>query len=235
MHLFYEPNITTNGYLLNEEESYHCVKVLRHKAGDIINVIDGKGYLFECKIVEPSVKQCKVIIQREEAFSDCGSICHIAIAPTKNIDRMEWFVEKSTEIGIKEITPILCKHSERKILKTERLEKIITSAVKQSKSLWQPKLNPLVCFNEFVTEYKCFDGEKFICYIDDKNNKTLIKSYSKNNPVIILIGPEGDFDKKEIDQALSSGFKAVSLGNNRLRTETAAFVACHTIQIMNQF
>ena len=233
MHLFYEPNITTNGNFLNDEESYHCIKVLRHKAGDLIYVLDGRGHRFECKIIEPYIKQCKVMIIMEESSYITESKCHIAVAPTKNSDRLEWFVEKSTEIGIKEITPIVCKHSERKVSKPERLEKIITSAVKQSMSLWRPKLNPIISFNDFISEHKTFEGQKFICYIDENNEKKLIKSYIKNSPVIILIGPEGDFDKEEVNQAISNGFEVVSLGNNRLRTETAAFVACHTVQIIN--
>ena len=231
---FYSSDIKNNGNYLNEEESYHCIKVLRHKTNDLIYVLDGKGYCFECKIIDSSPKQCKVIIQKELASSFPESKCHIAVAPTKNIERLEWFIEKSCETGIKEITPILCKHSERKIIKSERLEKIITSAVKQSASFWRPILNPLISFNDFILKTNDFKGQKFIaCCTDEKDKSPLKNAYLKDSEVIIMIGPEGDFDHEEINKSLENGFKAVSLSNNRLRTETAAFVASNTIAMIN--
>jgi 16S rRNA (uracil1498-N3)-methyltransferase len=235
MHLFYSPDIQDNGNYLNEEETYHCIKVLRHKINDLIYVLDGKGRYFECKITDTSQKQCKVFIQKEIISSFPEPKCHIAVAPTKNIERIEWFIEKSCETGIKEITPIICKHSERKVIKPERFEKIIISAMKQASSFWHPKLNALISFEKFILETQTFTGQKFIaCCTDEKDKKHLKEVYQKNNEVIIMIGPEGDFDEEEVNQAIATGFNVVSLGNNRLRTETAALIACHTVQIINE-
>jgi 16S rRNA (uracil1498-N3)-methyltransferase len=156
---------------------------------------------------------------------------HIAIAPTKNIERLEWFLEKATEIGIKEITPVLCEHSERKIINMERLEKIIVSAMKQSLKTYIPVLNPLTRFTDFVS--KPFNGQKFIAHCTEGIRSELIHSYVKQSESLILIGPEGDFSPKEIEFAKSNGFIEISLGKSRLRTETAGIVACHTINLLN--
>jgi len=233
MHIFYEPDLKHNGNILNEEESYHCIKVLRHKISDLIYVLDGNGRKFICKIIDPSPKQCKLAIQQEETSLLPESKCHIAVSPIKSQERFEWFIEKSCEIGIKEITPILCKQSERKAIKPERLEKIITSALKQSVTLWRPKLNPLTYFNDFLTAKNDFSGQKFIATCLENNRKELKKEYKKNNNVTILIGPEGDFDIEEINSAVSNGYDIISLSKSRLRTETAALVACNIIQIIN--
>ncbi|MDR2927112.1 MAG: 16S rRNA (uracil(1498)-N(3))-methyltransferase [Cytophagaceae bacterium] len=232
---FYEPNITQNGNILNEEESYHCLHVLRGKIGDKIVVIDGAGNRFLCKIAAVSRNRCQVIIEAHETSVLPVSKCHIAVAPTKNIDRFEWFIEKSTETGIREITPLICSHSERKVLKYERLEKIVVSAVKQSMSLWKPALNPLLAFKEFVTMPLPAETQKFIAHCGSDDAKVLLKNVCiPHRDTVILIGPEGDFASNEIQLALDNGYRPVSLGNNRLRTETAALVACHTVELINE-
>lgn len=235
MQLFFEPDITDNGNVLNAEESNHCVRVLRHRENDIIDVINGRGSLFKCRISAANVRQCQLEILEEQKELPARVHCHMAVAPTKNLDRFEWFLEKSTEIGIQTITPITTRFSERKVLKNERLDKIITSATKQSVSLWRPQLNPLIDFNSFIKNWSDSNNyQKFIAHCNS-GDKTLLKnSYTPGNNVVILIGPEGDFDVSEVEIALKTGFKAVSLGEKRLRTETAALVACHTIQLLNE-
>ena len=234
MHIFYEPQIINNGNFLNEEESFHCIKVLRHKVGDIISVIDGTGNNFLCEILDFQTNRCRIKIKEKIVSETPESKCHIAVAPTKNIDRFEWFIEKSAEIGIREITPVIFKHSERKIIKPERLEKIITSAIKQSMSLWRPILNPIVDFDSFlIMSSQLHKTQKFIAYCNDKSRIPLKDIYKVNNDVIIMIGPEGDLDKTEIENAFEKEFTGISLGDSRLRTETAALVACHTIQLLN--
>lgn len=235
MQLFFEPEITDNGNVLNAEESNHCVRVLRHKENDIIYVINGKGSLFKCRIAIAQPKQCQLEIIEEKEELPATAQCHIAVAPTKNLDRFEWFLEKSTEIGIQTITPIITRFSERKVLKNERLDKIITSATKQSVSLWRPQLNPLINFDSFIRDWSESDNyQKFIAHCNEGDKVLLKNSYLPGNNVIILIGPEGDFDVSEVEKALKTGFKAVSLGEKRLRTETAALIACHTIQLLNE-
>ena len=234
MHIFYEPQIVSNGNFLNGEESFHCIKVLRHKVGDMISVIDGFGNNFLCEIIDSTINRCGIEIKEKTVSKIPASRCHIAIAPTKNIDRLEWFIEKSTEIGIRKITPIVCKHSERKVIKPERLEKIITSATKQSMTLWRPTLNPIVGFNDFVSaSVNLQETQKLVAYCNEDDRTPLKEIYKIHTDVIILIGPEGDFDETEIEFSFDKGFKGVSLGNNRLRTETAALTACHTIQLLN--
>lgn len=233
MHLFYTPGISSETYTLNETESKHCIKVLRLNAGDQIELIDGKGNFFEAKIVEPNPKKCVIqVTQTIKEYAKRNHYLHIAIAPTKNIDRFEWFLEKATEIGIDEITPIICDHSERKVLKTERLEKIIISAVKQSIKAYKPKLNELVSFNDFVQ--KKLRGSKFIAHCEDYEKQALKQNYKKGVQAIVLIGPEGDFSPEEIELAKTNGFIETSLGPSRLRTETAGVVACHTINLINE-
>lgn len=232
MHLFYEPELLTNNGMLNPDESHHCIRVLRHVAGDHIKVIDGKGNLFTCIITDANQKKCKVEIEHRQTQAPVDYVTHIAVAPTKNIDRLEWFLEKGTEIGIEIITPLLCTNSERRVIKTERLEKVITSAVKQSLDLWMPQLMPLSDFETFVKQP--FEGDKFIAHCRDENDTHLKLQYTRGKSVTILIGPEGDFTELEIELALQNGFKPVTLGAKRLRTETAALVACHTIRLMNE-
>lgn len=233
MQLFYTPDIKTNIYTLNEIESKHCIKVLRQKVNDHIQLIDGKGNFYEAKIIEPNPKKCIVeIVETTRDFGKRNHYLHIAIAPTKNIDRFEWFLEKATEIGIDEITPILCEHSERKTIKAERLEKIIVSAIKQSIKAYKPKLNDLTNYSDFIRQN--FNGVKYIAHCEENKKNLLKDAYNKGQNVIILIGPEGDFSPDEIEFAKQNNFQEISLGESRLRTETAGVVACHTINLLNE-
>ena len=230
MHLFYTPDISENYYQLSESESKHCIRVLRLGLNDKIYLIDGIGGYYTAIIIDDNPRACKVkVTDKKENYGKHNYYLHIAIAPTKNIDRFEWFLEKATEIGVDEITPILSDYSERKIIKPERLNKIITSAVKQSLTAYHPKLNPLTKFSDFINENNNCD--KFIAHCYDlprQELKTIIKAGAKQ---IILIGPEGDFTKDEVKLSEENGYKAVSLGNTRLRTETAGVVACHTVAL----
>lgn len=232
MHLFYTPDLDNNLYTLNETESKHCIRVLRLNINDQIQLIDGKGGFFTAKIIDSNPKKCIVeIIDTKTEFGKRNHYLHIAIAPTKNIDRFEWFLEKATEIGIDEITPIICEHSERKSLNPERLEKIIVSAIKQSIKAYKPKLNNLISYVEFISQNS--DYKKYIAHCEE-NTKTLLKNdYNKSQNAIVLIGPEGDFSPNEIKLAKQNGFREISLGESRLRTETAGVVACHTINLIN--
>lgn len=233
MHLFYTPDISENFYTLNEIESKHCIKVLRLDKNDIIKLIDGKGGFYTAKISDPNPKKCIVeIIETQKEYGKRNHYLHIAIAPTKNIDRFEWFLEKATEIGIDEITPILCEHSERKAIKPERLEKIIISAVKQSLKGYKPKLNELTLLEDFIQQD--FDGDKFIAHCEENEKLLLKNAYQAKHHAIILIGPEGDFSPNEIDNTKKAQFKEISLGESRLRTETAGVVACHTVNLLNE-
>jgi len=232
MSLFYVPTLSS-GYVLPEEESQHAVKVLRLQVGEEITLIDGAGGFYKAKITNPHPKHCSFEIT--ETILEYGKRdyrLHIAIAPTKNIERLEWFIEKATEIGIDEITPIICRFSERKVIKAERLEKIIVSAAKQSLKAYLPILNPLCSFDELLKNHHA--SQKFIahCYDDDK--RLLQNEIQTSKDVLILIGPEGDFSKEEVQKSLSAGFIPVSLGNSRLRTETAGVVACHTVSLLNE-
>lgn len=234
MELFYSGNISNNEILLDEEESHHCMKVMRHHIGDELMVTDGKGKLFRTILEGERKKSCLLKIgelSREESQSSPS--VHIAIAPTKNIDRFEWFLEKATEIGITEITPIICIRSERDKIKHERLEKILIGAMKQSLRLWLSKLNPIIKLNEFVNCQSSIDNQKFIAHCQSPNLPSLQSLYRHNADVLIMIGPEGDFTREEIQFAEKSGFSAVNLGENRLRTETAGLVAVHTIRLLN--
>lgn len=232
MNLFYTPDIQDQYYQLNEAESKHCIRVLRLQENDEIHLIDGKGTLYTAKIIDAHPKRCTVACtEKKEEFEKLGYDLHIALAPTKNIDRTEWFLEKCTEIGVNEFTPLLCAHSERKIVKHERLFKVVTSAVKQSLKAYHPKLNELTKFSELIQSE--FDGDKFIahCY---SGNKTHLKKLCKpGSKCLILIGPEGDFSPEEVDLAKSNGFTEISLGDSRLRTETAGVLACSIVNLAN--
>lgn len=209
---------------LNQEESMHCAKVLRLKSGDKINCTNGKGLVFECTLINSMPKDCTAtvdkIIRKEKPQNYYN---HIAMAMTKQTDRFEWFLEKAIEIGVQEITPLICEHSERTKINMERLNKIALSACKQSLHITFPKVNNPVLFNDLIEN--CNEEQKFIAFIDD--DSPLIKDIFKpNKKSIIIIGPEGDFSKNEMTKATEKGFKSVSLGNYRLRTETAGVVAC---------
>lgn len=232
MQLFYAPDIESTN-TLPEGESQHCVKVLRLNQGDSINITDGKGNLFKAEICNPHQKHCEVSIVKKESFTPAWRCkIEIAIAPTKNIDRIEWFTEKCVEMGIDSIIPINCRYSERKEIKTERIEKVIVSAMKQSLKYTKPTLSEMIKFNELVK--RPFDGEKYIAHCHEGEKELLRDVYKKGENCLILIGPEGDFSEEEVTLALENGFKAISLGTSRLRTETAGMVACNTIQIINQ-
>lgn len=238
MYLFYCPDIETR-QTLSEEESAHCVRVLRYSVGDEILITDGKGTTYTARITNPHPKHCDFeILSREKQEKHHAFHLHIAIAPTKNIERMEWAIEKCVEIGVDEITPLLCRFSERKQLRTDRLEKIILSAAKQSLTPYLPVLHELTPYDEFIQmtnhQSQITDVQRFIahCYKEDK--RLLKDEIERGRDVLVLIGPEGDFSEQEVADALQSGFVPVSLGNSRLRTETAAVVACHTAVLINE-
>ena len=233
MHLFFSREISNGIITLNEEETNHCNRVLRLKAGESVGVLDGKGNLYNCTIAEQSRKFNKLAII--EIVSSNPGICHvhIAIAPTKQMDRNEWFVEKATELGIREITFLECKRSERKKINTERLQKISVSALKQSGNRYLPALNPMVDYDKFLDSLN-FNGQKFIAHIDESVETPLAGSAEPGNDYCLLIGPEGDFTKKEVALADAAGFKTVTLGNPRYRTETAALVGLQTLILVNQ-
>lgn len=234
MHIAYFADIKNGITSLPEEESKHLVKVLRKQEGDQFYIVDGQGSLYHVEITTASPKRCEVrILSTKENYNKRKNYLHIAIAPTKNIDRLEWFLEKATEIGIEEITPILCEHSERKVIKEDRLEKVIISAMKQSQQAFLPKLNSLTKFSDFIKQFNTLTHQQlFIAHCEDKEKHNL-KNQSTTTNAVVLIGPEGDFSTSEIEMALKNNFKPISLGETRLRTETAGIVACHTIQLLN--
>jgi 16S rRNA (uracil1498-N3)-methyltransferase len=228
MQLFYLEN-PENEIILSAEESKHATKVLRKKEGDVLNFTDGKGYFYKAEITVADTRKCRLkLVSTEQKEKQHNYHLHIAIAPTKNMDRFEWFLEKATEIGIDEITPIICSRSERKIIKTERCTRILLSAMKQSLKFHLPKLNEAISFNDFLKQD--YEGSNYIAHCEDGEKKEL-KIENKTDNYLILIGPEGDFSQKEIDLALQNKFKAVSLGASRLRTETAGIIAAHSINI----
>ncbi|NEV94379.1 16S rRNA (uracil(1498)-N(3))-methyltransferase [Psychroflexus sp. YR1-1] len=239
MQLFYEPHFDSSSQLIqvNPVESRHMSKVLRKNIGDKVFITNGSGLLAEGVLKSNHPKKCEIEVLKMEEKEASKHHLHIAIAPTKTNDRLEWFLEKATEIGIQEITPLLCEHSERRTIKPERYEKVLQAAMKQSLTPFIPKLNPLISFSEFITSEPAgpkseggFDAVKCIAHCEDEPKESLSKVVGDYN--LILIGPEGDFSKAEIELALSNGFKAVSLSDSRLRTETAGIVACHTVHLI---
>lgn len=230
MQLFYEPNIQENPFL-SEEDSKHCIRVLRHQKNDIIHVIDGKGGFFEAEIVGDNPKKCELkIIKSEFEYGKKDYRIHLVIAPTKNTDRLEWMIEKCVEIGIDEISLIQTKHSERKIQKVERLEKIAISAMKQALKAYLPKINEVIPFEKIVKTITA--DQKFIAHLTDKA-QPLHKIMQPQQSYCVFVGPEGDFTKDEVELAQNVGFEVVTLGNSRLRTETAGLVST-TILNINQ-
>lgn len=234
MMLFYTRDINNELATFHTEEAHHCTQVLRKRVGDLVTFVDGKGWFYEGEIMDITKKNCtlQIVRQWEDPHRRTFQV-HIAIAPTKNMERLEWFLEKATEIGVDTITPLLCEHSERKIIRLDRLEKILLSAMKQSLKATLPILQELTPFNTFIKS-QMIDNQKFIAYLGDENNPHLKQVYPKAQSAVILIGPEGDFSEKEIQSALHQGFIGVSLGNSRLRTETAGVVATHILQLMNE-
>lgn len=231
MQLFFNEGLTSNDteILFSKEESKHIVKVLRKKEGDSLSITNGKGYLFTAKITIAGIHKCIANITSSNYTKPASHHIHLAVAPTKMNDRYEWFLEKATEIGIQEITPIICEHSERKVIKTERLKKIIQSASKQSLSYYLPKLNAPCSLKDFVANQK--SETKFIAHCEETERTSLKKALQKSESkdICLLIGPEGDFSTKEIELAKQNNFAPVMLGKTRLRTETAAIVATHSI------
>lgn len=234
MQLFYNPAIdeTTESFSFDKEESRHIIKVLRKKDTDILFVTNGLGLLFETEITLASDNKCTVKILSVEKAETSKFHLHLAVAPTKMNDRYEWFLEKATEIGIHEITPIICDRSERKVINKERFEKILLTAMKQSNVLFLPKLNDAVPFKEFIKRKN--DGLQLIAHCEETDKKSLKSVLKPGENITLLIGPEGDFSEKEIASALENNFIPVSLGNTRLRTETAAVVACHSVVFVNE-
>jgi 16S rRNA (uracil1498-N3)-methyltransferase len=230
MQLFYT-NSKEKHFTLNPQESKHAIKVLRKKEKDIINFTNGEGRLFITEILIADIKKTKVkVIKKEERLKQHKYYLHIAIAPTKNIDRFEWFLEKACEIGIDEITPIICSHSERKIIKQERCNRILLSAMKQSLKFHKPKLNKTINLTEFLRKKN--DSAKYIAHCGD-SERIELKNKKPEKKTLILIGPEGDFSLNEINIAMENEFKSISLSKSRLRTETAGIVAVNTINLIS--
>jgi 16S rRNA (uracil1498-N3)-methyltransferase len=233
MHLFYAPDLVKDDFLLPEEESRHCSKVLRLKEGDLLALVDGKGTLYSGHLSKIESKRCKVFITGEDKeFGRRPYSIHIAMAPTKNLDRTEWFVEKATEVGIQEISFIQCHRSERKQINPERLKKIAISAMKQSKKAYLPIINEITPFSAFLDTTRA--EKTFIAHLEEHNQQSLREVFIKNDAYCVLIGPEGDFTPGEINLAYAKGIKPVTLGPSRLRTETAALVACHILHVLNE-
>ena len=235
MQLFYNSEINSDSqqFTFDKTESRHIVRVLRKKEGDKIFITNGLGDLFTSEIEIANDKRCLVkILESKTHLKPWNYYLHIAIAPTKLNDRFEWFLEKATEIGIDEITPIICDHSERKVLKLDRMEKIVHSAAKQSLKFHFPKLNEPLSFNQFINSD--FNGQLFIAHCEETSKKTLKSVLKPSTNTTILIGPEGDFSIKEIQQSLEHNFIPVSLGTSRLRTETAGIVAVHSVTFVNE-
>lgn len=229
MLLFYQPEVLQNIYHLNEEESRHAVKVLRLAAGKEINLTDGQGKFYKARITEPNQKRCAFDIFETTEVPEFPVYRHLAIAPTKNIDRLEWFVEKAVEFGVDRITPIICDHSERRIVKTERLHKKAVSAMKQSLKAWFPQIDEAMPFKSFLAQVEA--EHKFIAYVDNDNTDYLSKLKQTQGSHLVLIGPEGDFSETEVALAMESDFRKVSLGPSRLRTETAAIATVHLLNL----
>jgi 16S rRNA (uracil1498-N3)-methyltransferase len=227
--LFYSEKIENEICVLSPEESKHCVGVLRHRNGDIVDIFGRQGEIYTAKIINDSTKECVLSIIDKKPVYKRSEYLHIAIAPTKNVDRFEWFVEKAVEIGVEEITPLFSEHSERKVLNMERIDKIVISAMKQSLNLNFPKINKPVEFKDLIRGKSSV--KKCIAYCEEKNI-SFAETIASGHPVLTMIGPEGDFSKQEVEIAISKGVIPVSLGRNRLRTETAGIVTCSIFQCM---
>lgn len=228
--MFYQPAITEGAHYLDPDESRHAVKVLRLQAGDHVQLTDGQGSFYKTIITIADSKKCFFSVEEKRTISHRKFSISIAVAPTKNIDRTEWFVEKTVELGIENIYFMLCKNSERKSINLDRIQKIAVSAMKQSGQCWLPTCHELKPFHEIVTGTA---NQKFICYVDQQNPDQLKTQAHPEKSYLVLIGPEGDFRRDELDLAIANDFTKVSLGPNRLRTETAALAACHTLNLIN--
>lgn len=232
MHVFYTPDIAVDGEL-PEEEAGHCLRVLRLGVGDEVMLTDGKGFFYKAVITAATGKRCQVkVVETIGQVPLWNGHLHLAMAPTKNMDRIEWFAEKATEIGFDELSFVNCRFSERKVIKTERIEKIVVSAVKQSLKARKPLVNELTDFGKFIQQK--FEGQKFIAHCYEGDKPLLKDVLIPGKDAVVLIGPEGDFSPEEVQKAEAAGFQAISLGKSRLRTETAALVAVHIMNLFNQ-
>ncbi len=231
MELLFDSNFEP-GQTLCEEESRHCIKVLRHKVGDTIHITNGNGTLYTCKLIDANPRGCVAEIEKAETAPAPKVYLHIAVAPTKNTDRLEWFVEKAVEMGISEISPIICKRSERTALRIDRLQRIAVSACKQSLKYSLPIINEPMTFEQLVE--RTSEEQRFILHCLNTPKPHLFEAAKAKLSTIVLIGPEGDFAPEEIEKAHRKGFVECTLGEERLRTETAAMVATHTIDLLNQ-
>jgi 16S rRNA (uracil1498-N3)-methyltransferase len=233
MNLFYIPEIPLGEAFLSEEESAHIVRVLRLREGDPVLLTDGKGFMADAEIMDVRSRKCRVnILKTVKADDNRSWRLHLAVAPTKNSDRMEWLVEKATETGLDEFTPLLCRHSERRQIQTTRLHKVAVSAMKQSVKAWLPVIRDMVPFEAFVAQP--FSGKKFIAHCRSGVKQHLFNCIIPGEEVVVLIGPEGDFSPEEITLAIQNGYQEITLGNSRLRTETAALTACLTVAVKNE-
>lgn len=234
MQLFFADSLDLDLCTLTPAESHHCVKVLRMRVGDVMHVTDGQGTLCRAHIVEADSDACTVAVdERWNEYERRPWHLHVAVAPTKNADRIEWFVEKAVEMGIDEVTLLVCDHSERTTLKSERLEKIVVSAMKQSLKAYRPTIHAAVPVRQFLADHQADDACKMICHCDGER-RSLADSYSVGRDAVVLIGPEGDFSPEEVDAALQAGFLPVTLGKSRLRTETAALYATMALNFINE-
>ncbi|WP_299336743.1 16S rRNA (uracil(1498)-N(3))-methyltransferase [uncultured Psychroserpens sp.] len=234
MQLFFNQDLTENNSEIrfSKEESRHIVKVLRKSVGDILHITNGKGWLFTAEITLADIKNCIAVIKTSILKPKKTYTLHLAVAPTKMNDRYEWFLEKATEIGIDMITPVFCDNSERRVIKADRFQKILQSAMKQSLNCYLPKLNDAISFDNFLNQEH--QGQLFIAHCEDSDKKSLKQELKPHTDTTILIGPEGDFSTQEIQKALQHNFTPVVLGDTRLRTETAAIVACHSVAFINE-
>ena len=234
MQLFYHPGLNDNSgkVVFDKDESRHIQKVLRKQPGDQLHITNGKGLMAEVLLTEIGPKKCVASVSLSEMQQPLPYRLHLAVAPTKSNDRYEWFVEKAVEIGISEITPIICAHSERKIIKLDRIERVAVAAMKQSLKSWLPRINEAIPFGTFIANKR--GGElKAIAHCAEGPKERLSQLLVPGRSSTILIGPEGDFSPEEIKEALAAGYQAVNLGEQRLRTETAALVACHSVAFIN--
>ena len=229
---YYSDHVYNETIILPENEAHHVLNVLRKHQGDSIIVVDGKGGWFDTVLDSDNINNCKLrILDKKEEFGKPNHYIHIALAPPKSHDRAEWFVEKAVEIGIQEISFILTRNSERNNIKLNRIKKRAVSSMKQSLKAYLPKINDMLSFDNFIET--CSNSEKYMGYLGDRNTNFLSKISKPGNNYCVLIGPEGDFVRDEVEQALTFDFQCVSLGNSRLRTETAGLAACHILNIMN--
>lgn len=234
MQLFYAPDIVPPHYILPEEESRHCIRVLRMQQGDTLSLTDGRGTLYTARITSADARRCAVeVVSRQDEFEKMPYRLSMAVAPTKNIDRYEWFLEKATEVGVSEIYPLECDHSERRAIKFDREQRVITSAVKQSLKAYHPLLHDMTPVRQIIA--MPFAGRRFIAHCDRSAGERayLGDILRKGEDALILIGPEGDFSPEEIASALANGFEQITLGHQRLRTETAAVTATVMVSMLN--